>query len=291
MRSIALRISLLALQSILLVKAGVCQEQTDTPARQYDALRKEYDRVSSSGVALTDAERLEFIGRVYRHRSAIAEKLLQLAEKHPRDAIAFDALVQSVWQVNTTPWPVELVGQDAARSRAFQIIERDHIQSEKLGPLCQRVSYGFCQEYETFLRAVILKNPHSQVQANARLSLARFLYNRMHRVDLCKELPELADEFAGLYGKEYLDGLRREDRDAVVREIESVYEMAVAKFGDERLPGGTVAELAKMELAHFRNLRVGKEAPDIEGEDQDGRQFKLTDYRGKVVLLDFWSYV
>jgi peroxiredoxin len=30
-------------------------------------------------------------------------------------------------------------------------------------------------------------------------------------------------------------------------------------------------------------------APDIEGEDQDGVRFKLSDYRGKVVLLDFWS--
>jgi peroxiredoxin len=29
--------------------------------------------------------------------------------------------------------------------------------------------------------------------------------------------------------------------------------------------------------------------PEIDGEDQDGKQFKLSDYKGKVVLLDFWS--
>ena len=34
---------------------------------------------------------------------------------------------------------------------------------------------------------------------------------------------------------------------------------------------------------------VGKQAPDIEGEDQDGKHFKLSDYRGKVVLLYFWN--
>ena len=45
------------------------------------------------------------------------------------------------------------------------------------------------------------------------------------------------------------------------------------------------------ELFGLRHLCVGSEAPDIEGEDQDGQRFHLSDYRGKVVLLDFWSYV
>jgi cytochrome oxidase Cu insertion factor (SCO1/SenC/PrrC family) len=36
-------------------------------------------------------------------------------------------------------------------------------------------------------------------------------------------------------------------------------------------------------------LRVGTEAPEITGEDIDGVPFKLSDYRGQVVLLDFWG--
>ena len=36
-------------------------------------------------------------------------------------------------------------------------------------------------------------------------------------------------------------------------------------------------------------LAAGKLAPEIEGEDIDGQTFKLSDYRGKVVLLDFWG--
>ena len=50
-----------------------------------------------------------------------------------------------------------------------------------------------------------------------------------------------------------------------------------------------VAEQAQPELFGLRHLSVGKMAPDIEGQDQDGVGFKLSDYRGKVVLLDFWS--
>ena len=36
-------------------------------------------------------------------------------------------------------------------------------------------------------------------------------------------------------------------------------------------------------------LTNGKPAPDIHGVDADGQTFQLSDYRGKVVLLDFWA--
>ncbi len=32
-----------------------------------------------------------------------------------------------------------------------------------------------------------------------------------------------------------------------------------------------------------------KTAPEIAGVDADGKTFHLSDYRGKVVLLDFWA--
>lgn len=36
-------------------------------------------------------------------------------------------------------------------------------------------------------------------------------------------------------------------------------------------------------------LSGGKVAPDSSGIDADGKKFQLSDYRGKVVLLDFWA--
>ncbi len=40
-------------------------------------------------------------------------------------------------------------------------------------------------------------------------------------------------------------------------------------------------------------LQVGTDidllAPEITGNDIDGIEFKLSDYRGKVVMLDFWG--
>lgn len=37
-------------------------------------------------------------------------------------------------------------------------------------------------------------------------------------------------------------------------------------------------------------LQKGLEIPDFESEDVDGVSFKLSDYRGQVVLLDFWGF-
>jgi hypothetical protein len=285
-------ILVLMLNLSVMAVEGSGPEKQATPAKQYRTLREQFDRASSSGVPLTDAERLKFVGRAYRHRYALAQKFLELAEKYPRDPIALDALMQAVWQVNGTPWPVELVGEDTARPRAFQLLQRDHIRSDKLGPLCQRVSYGFGKEYETFLRAVMARNPHRDIQATACLSLGQFLNGRLQRLELCKEQPRMAKEFAGLFGRDYLAELLRQDRNRVIKEIEAVFEQAARKYGDAKLPGeGTVGERVRAELFGIRNLRVGKEAPNIAGEDQDGKRFQLSDYRGKVVLLDFWSYV
>jgi outer membrane protein assembly factor BamB len=277
--------------SLAAADAGA-SDKPATPAEQYQALLTEYDRASSSGVPLTDAERLKFVGQAYKHRNALALKFLELAEKYPNDPVALDALMKAVWQVNGTPWPVELVGEDKARGPAFELLQRDHIRSDRLGPLCQRVSFGFCNEYESFLRAVLAKNPHKRVQALACLALAHFLNNRLQRLELVKEEPELAKEFADLFGKTYLEELQRQDREKALTEIETRFEQAAEKYGDVQTPdGGTVGERARAELFEVHHLRVGKEAPDIEGEDQDGKRFKLSDYRGKVVLLDFWSFV
>jgi hypothetical protein len=276
--------------SVMAVGDG--QDKPASPAEQYKVLLREYDRASSSGVPLTDAERLKFIGKVFKHRNALALKFLELAEKHPNDPVALDALIRAVWQVNTTPWPAELVVEDEARGRAFELIRRDHIRSDKLAPLCQRVSYGYCKEYEAFLRAVLANNPHPTVRATACLSLAHYLNSRRQRLDLCKEQPNLAKEFAGLYGQEYLAQLQRQERAQALKEVEALFEQAVEKYGSVELPGGDkVAARAKAALFEIRHLSVGKVTPDIEGEDQDGKRFKLSDYRGKVVLLDFWSYV
>jgi thiol-disulfide isomerase/thioredoxin len=51
----------------------------------------------------------------------------------------------------------------------------------------------------------------------------------------------------------------------------------------------TLGEEAEARLDDLFNLAVGKPAPEIKGVDVDGKPLKLSDYRGKVVVLVFWG--
>lgn len=59
---------------------------------------------------------------------------------------------------------------------------------------------------------------------------------------------------------------------------------AMASATDERLAGEIRTAIDLRE-----KFALGLTAPDIEGVDLDGVAFKLSDYQGKVVFLDFWG--
>lgn len=62
-----------------------------------------------------------------------------------------------------------------------------------------------------------------------------------------------------------------------------------AEFADVTIQGFKLADFAAKMLFEMTNLQVGCEAPEIEGKDADGVNFKLSDYRGKHVIVIFWG--
>lgn len=274
---------------VLAVLLSLSAQQQPTPTEQYKAILKEFgEAANAKWRARTDEEHRQAAARI----EPLPLKLLELAEKNPKEPWVLEALTnvitQEYWLDNYSShagW-----GKYSPQARAIAILLRDHVSSDKLGETCKRAQYGFRKECETFLRTVLEKNPHRDVQGQACLRLGLFLNLRLSRLDLIAGQPELSKRYEGLYTKEYLDALRRQDRAKAVAEVEAILEQAAAKYGDVKLPySGTIADTVKTELFAIRNLAVGKEAPDIEGLDQDGNRFKLSDYRGKVVLLYFWQ--
>lgn len=58
---------------------------------------------------------------------------------------------------------------------------------------------------------------------------------------------------------------------------------------NENYPGTTSILQLKQQLDEMRALSVGQPAPEIELPNPDGKSVKLSDLRGKYVLIDFWA--
>ena len=62
------------------------------------------------------------------------------------------------------------------------------------------------------------------------------------------------------------------------------------KVAEPLAAGNALADRVVPMLFEAEHLQIGMEVPDIVGEDVDGVAFKLSDYRGKVVMLDYWGF-
>ncbi len=51
----------------------------------------------------------------------------------------------------------------------------------------------------------------------------------------------------------------------------------------------TAAQKALDQMAKQADFAIGKVAPEITGEDLNGKPIKISDFRGKIVVIDFWG--
>jgi thiol-disulfide isomerase/thioredoxin len=112
-------------------------------------------------------------------------------------------------------------------------------------------------------------------------------------VSLCGELHNPArgkkiGEYLGSENARRIRGLNPED---LRREAEALYERTIKEFGNVRPINGSpsLGKLAEGALFEVRNLEIGCTIPEIEDEDLDGKPMRLSDFRGKVVVLSFWA--
>jgi thiol-disulfide isomerase/thioredoxin len=109
------------------------------------------------------------------------------------------------------------------------------------------------------------------------------------------EAERLYEEVVTEYGDVPFITRRQRDLEALLKEPEPRWNGRPLSDEDRRrveqvlARKRTLGETAEARLDDMHNLAVGKPAPEIEGVDLEGRPLKLSDYRGKVVVLVFWG--
>jgi thiol-disulfide isomerase/thioredoxin len=228
-----------------------------------DEFRKEQQQLVEKIKKSSDKqEREKLIEQIQKAEHEFAVKCLELAKKNPKDPASFEALGNVV------------NGGDAKMlDEAIDLIARDHAEHKDIGGLCLSLAMSESDSPKAveLMKSVAEKHPTRENKGVAVLALAMRAKNQADTV-------ENADE-----------------KGKLLAEAEKRLDEASKTYGEVKLPSAeskrvkTVADLANQNLFELRNLVIGKTAPDIEGEDSAGKKFKLSDHRGKVVVVDFWA--
>ena len=213
-----------------------------------------------------------------------ATRLLALAKAAPTDSAAAEALV---WVVSNDPDGSELVEQ------ALALLAKDHGASAKLGGTFRALAeLAPSVNVEKFLRAIVANNPEAELKSSATFYLAQTLKRQFDVLTMKLQNAQAAVDVEALEiqnGKALIAKLRATKPAVLSAEAEKLYQQVLAGGGDAKAGRRSLSGAAKSELFELQNLSVGRTAPETEGEDVDGKRFKLSDQRGKVVVIVFWG--
>lgn len=281
------------LVGLLFLPALTAADKPAAPSEQLKALKKEVETgrreyFQAYEKAKTQKELQELRDKNNKQIRACARRALELAQKHPKDPAAVDALS---WIISGgLGW----LGASAEIETALDLLQKDYVTSDKLQRVCEIafVYDSVSTKPERFLRAVLGKNPHRDLRGQACYSLGGILRRHAAEAKRWRELrdPAQIKMWEAELNAEVVKRGKTGDPDKLLHEAEKLFERTISEYGDVKTSNGrTLADGAKATLFEMRYLVVGKTAPEIEGEDIDGKRFKLSDYRGKVVVLDFWG--
>lgn len=260
----------LLLVPLLLAAQSPAQTPAPTPAQvaATQALVKDLERLEQRIAderkswlafklqARSDAERAELVEAF--PRDEFVGELTELATRAKGTDVAARAW-EDVYRIGV------LLDDHALYEQSVQRLIADHVTSLEMAAFSLDLTYGAPPwgraVAEDALRKILEHNPDKTVRAFTLAQLA---------------LSVGTDETLADAG--------RDEAVALLTRIEHEYP------GTEFI-GMSSAEFVAGARNEIEHLRVGQVAPDFEITDQDGVRFKLSDYRGRVVLLDFWGFV
>jgi hypothetical protein len=255
MTKIALHTAFIWFACLLPSDSGLAAEGPEDLALRIDAIKSEFNNQKKDL-----PKRKRFTQEYTQLQVSTGKQLLELVRKAPKEPASADALIfllsLSLYKDGLAP--------------AVRLLTENHAATQGVGRSFVNLGLRDPDACLKFARAVVERNPNRDDRARAYLAIG------LH------------------YKKNLLSGNFSEtDRSRPFQEAKQAFETVLRQYADAKCGPLPIEPIAKSELAGLLNidhLAAGKEAPDIIGIDMDGQSLRFSDYRGKVVLLDFWAH-
>jgi thiol-disulfide isomerase/thioredoxin len=228
-------------------------------------------------------------------------KFMRVAEQ---DLQGNDTIDVAIW---VRSLPVNDLRVHNALSRILELIEKRWMQHERIPELLVAYNGHISGPSEQFVRSCLEENRRRVVRGLAHVTLALQLRTKAEVPDRLPKVqidPRLAVHLKKIEHPEWIAYVESIEPEKARQEATELLESANAEFANVTYPEPRLAfenryvtvaqyiawsETGADPFARMRILQRGTEAPAIEGVDLNGQQMSLAEFRGSVVVIDFWA--
>jgi thiol-disulfide isomerase/thioredoxin/HPt (histidine-containing phosphotransfer) domain-containing protein len=237
-------------------------------AEKYRELQQEFEATNRKllerfQAAQTDTERNAIREEAMKLLPQFAERLLQAVGAEAKSREAFEPLLQAL-----------LMGRgNATSSKAAALLVEHHANDPRLVRLLPALVSQGGEAGAQLVSSLAEKATDRSVRGAALLYHGAGL---LERAEMPQPQPATPEQSRQLY-----------------QQAEKLLRQAAKEYGDVRIPTPNgeqpIAKTVEEYLYVLENLTIGKVLPDVEVQDLNGKKVKVSDYRGRVVVLDIWA--
>jgi thiol-disulfide isomerase/thioredoxin len=277
----------------VLVSPSLSAAADEKPEETLASIKKDQDAAleeleSRRKPGTTEAEQKKALDRYYETAADLGRRAVAVVKKRPDSPDAVETLIWAR-SVGAEQNP-EVAGV------VYDMLAERYFDTDAILPLCRIAWVDALKspQVEECLRAAVVRSKNPKVRALCCFSLGR-CYQELASAarDLNEPVRrEIRERILDRFGPVVIRRLRSLDPKKLTREAEACFDRTIKEFGDQRPMGTFFPPLGKQAegmLFLLHHVGIGRTAPEIEGEDIDGKPMKLSDYRGKVVVVSFWA--